>query len=157
MTTAEIRDFRAHLRRMRRMLTGVLTEECCESPLTLAQCDVILEMESEKRVTLSWLAERLGLDNSTLSRTVDALVEKGVILREPDPEDRRYNVLTLTADGRHRCNEINAIGDRSANAMIERIPADFRPSAVRGFSAVVDAIEAECDEECGSSAGGDGR
>ena len=155
MTTAQTRAFRDRLRRLRRMLSAMLSEECCESPVTLAQCDVLLEAEGADRVTLAWLADRLGLDRSTLSRTVDALVEKGLLSREPDPDDRRYNVLALTAEGRRRCDEINAEGDKSAALLTGRIPAARRAAAVRGFNAVVDAMIAVCEEECGCEEGGE--
>lgn len=157
MATAEIREFRSHLRRMRRTLSAMLTEECCDLPVTLAQCDVLLEMETEKHVTLAWLADRLALDRSTLSRTVDALVEKGLLSRQIDPDDRRYNVLALTPEGRRRCDEINAEGDKGATELMERVPADLRTGAVKGFNAIVDAMTATCDEDCGCARGGEDR
>ncbi len=39
---------------------------------------------------------------SSASRTVDALVEAGLVLREQDPTDRRAVVLSLTEAGRDR-------------------------------------------------------
>lgn len=39
---------------------------------------------------------------SSASRTVDALVAQGLLLRDPDPTDRRAVILSLTPEGRDR-------------------------------------------------------
>jgi DNA-binding MarR family transcriptional regulator len=46
------------------------------------------------------LAARCGLDASTISRAVTALVTRGLVRRTTDPADGRASVLTLTEAGR---------------------------------------------------------
>jgi DNA-binding MarR family transcriptional regulator len=46
------------------------------------------------------IARRLGVDKTVMTYLVDALVDKGLIVREPDPHDRRVRTLVLTDDGR---------------------------------------------------------
>jgi len=46
------------------------------------------------------LAEAVFSDPSTLSRQVSALVEQGLVDREPDPQDRRATMLAITDAGR---------------------------------------------------------
>lgn len=46
------------------------------------------------------LAEFLRLDPSQVVALVDELQSKGLVVREPDPADRRANVVTATAAGR---------------------------------------------------------
>ncbi|ANS79579.1 Transcriptional regulator, MarR family [Serinicoccus hydrothermalis] len=46
------------------------------------------------------LARAEGLDPSTMSRRLASLEERGLIQRHPDPDDRRAQVLGLTAQGR---------------------------------------------------------
>lgn len=49
--------------------------------------------------SLSDVAERLGVTLPTVSRLVDGLVKRGLVLREVSQNDRRYSVLTLSDQG----------------------------------------------------------
>lgn len=51
------------------------------------------------------LAEGLGLDVSTVSRHVRALVRDGLVAAQRDPDDGRATVLTVTEQGRQRLAE----------------------------------------------------
>lgn len=46
------------------------------------------------------LAQQEGLDQSTLSRRVASLAERGLLRRQTDPDDRRAQLLQLTDTGR---------------------------------------------------------
>ena len=46
------------------------------------------------------LAEFLRLDPSQVVALVDGLQMRGLVLREPDPSDRRANVVVITDEGR---------------------------------------------------------
>lgn len=50
-------------------------------------------------ITLKQLAQRVGLDSSTLVRVVDVLQARGLVLRETDAHDRRSKSLCLTPPG----------------------------------------------------------
>lgn len=58
-----------------------------------------MEIGSNQSLSINELAELLGLDKSTLSRTVNTMVEQGLVTREPDPDDRRYVKIKLTPTG----------------------------------------------------------
>lgn len=49
---------------------------------------------------------RLGLDKSTISRQVAALVDVGLVDRVADPGDGRAQVLSISAQGRRRLSEV---------------------------------------------------
>lgn len=59
------------------------------------------------------LAERLRITPRSVTEVVDALVERDLVSREPDPSDRRAMTLQLTAAGQALVGEISAI--RSAH------------------------------------------
>ncbi|MEG0946644.1 MAG: MarR family transcriptional regulator [Comamonas sp.] len=52
-------------------------------------------------LTLKQLAQRVGLDSSSLVRVVDLLESRGLLVRETDAHDRRSKSLCLTAQGQH--------------------------------------------------------
>ena len=45
------------------------------------------------------IAERLGVDRTTMVAMLDALETKGIVARRPHAADRRRNVIELTASG----------------------------------------------------------
>jgi DNA-binding MarR family transcriptional regulator len=55
--------------------------------------------------TMSELAEFSAVDRTTLTRTVDQLVDAGLVERSTPREDRRQVVLTLTGAGRRACRQ----------------------------------------------------
>jgi len=57
-----------------------------------------LETEAEER-SVGALAESLGVSVPAMSRAVDGLFERGLVLREEDPTDRRMKRVRLTAEG----------------------------------------------------------
>jgi MarR family transcriptional regulator, lower aerobic nicotinate degradation pathway regulator len=62
--------------------------------------------------TMSELADFSAVDRTTLTRTVDQLVDGGLVERTTPREDRRQVVLTLTDEGRTTCQRsLRAIYD----------------------------------------------
>ena len=55
------------------------------------------------------LAERLRIAPRSVTEVVDALVERDLVRREPDPDDRRAMTLTITDAGHGLVGEITAI------------------------------------------------
>lgn len=54
---------------------------------------------ADQALTLKQLAQRVGLDSSTLVRVVDLLESRGLVVRETDVSDRRSKSLRLTEQG----------------------------------------------------------
>ena len=54
------------------------------------------------------LAERLRITPRSVTEVVDALIERGLVNREPDPSDRRAMVLSLTSAGEELGAEVRA-------------------------------------------------
>lgn len=60
---------------------------------------VLSFVETTPGLSQQQLAARLGLDPTIVVGLVDGLEERRLLERRRDPEDRRRNVLTLTAKG----------------------------------------------------------
>lgn len=56
---------------------------------------------------LADLTEEFGLDKSTMSRQVSALLQLGLVARTPDPQDGRAFLLELSPEGRRRLEEVS--------------------------------------------------
>ena len=60
---------------------------------------VIRAVDAEEP-TVTRLAELLGVSRQAASKLADEMVQRGYLLRAPDPEDRRRTHLRLSAKGR---------------------------------------------------------
>jgi DNA-binding MarR family transcriptional regulator len=86
--------------------------------------------------TMSELAEFSAVDRTTMTRTVDQLVESGLVERATPPEDRRQVKLTLTDPGRDRCEaSLKAIYELSLT-LLEGLPEE----AQRQFARTLEAL-----------------
>ena len=60
---------------------------------------VLSALADEPMRTQAALARAIGADKTRIIGTLDELQERGLIVREPDPEDRRVRLLRLTPAG----------------------------------------------------------
>ncbi|MFC2157984.1 MarR family winged helix-turn-helix transcriptional regulator [Acidobacteriota bacterium] len=138
MEVSEIRQFRKSLRKFER-LDKLLNDRCCQD-ITVAQCHVLLEIEGKENVTTVQLVKELKLDKSTLSRTVDELVQKGLVERLPHPSDRRFTPLQLTESGIQKSVELHRENDGYYTRIFQRIPKEKQKEILDGFQILVDAV-----------------
>lgn len=101
-----VKTFRELIRRFDRELFMQNCNACCGG-ITLAQCHTLLEIENRGKESLTELANTLGLDKSTISRTVDGLVTVGLADRTIPAENRRMSTIQLTESGKTLCHSIN--------------------------------------------------
>ena len=144
MNINEIRRFRRVLRRFER-ITNAQLRDCC-AQVTLAQCLVLLEIDESDRLTMGQLASRLRLDNSTLSRTIDGLVTRGLVERGLEDHDRRVVWIRLSDEGAKACAAIHDENDALYGRIFDRIPPAKQKAVVRSFETLVQAfLDAEGD------------
>lgn len=117
-----------NLRELVRMLMrnfGVLERNeasCCD--MTLGQCHAIVEIGRAGEISLNELAELLNLDNSTMSRAVNNLVDQGYAVREADKADRRYIRIVLTEQGIETYKAIESGMESYFEDILESIPEE---------------------------------
>lgn len=92
------------------------------------------------------LAERLGLDRSSITRLCARLEGDGRLKQEPAPDDARARLLRLTASGQRMAGNIRAASlDRFAR-IVEAIPSSKRQpllDALKVLTAAVLTLEEE--------------
>jgi DNA-binding MarR family transcriptional regulator len=71
-----------------------------EANLERSAYGILAKLADEGPHRLGALATAFGLDPSTITRQVQALVELGLAERSTDPKDRRASILNLTPAGR---------------------------------------------------------
>jgi DNA-binding MarR family transcriptional regulator len=98
--------------------------------LSVTQLKALCALDAQaEEPSVKALAESMGVSLPTMSRAVDGLFERGFVLRDEDPVDRRMKRLRLTDAGRRvplALNEarlsalqelIGSLGDEEAQAL----------------------------------------
>lgn len=111
---------------------------CCG--VTLSQCHAITELGRVGTLSVIELAELLNLDKSTTSRNVDNLVAAGLVIREVNPEDRRYVSLKLSDEGIRLNNQINQGMDEYFNNVLSLISQSKRETVSEGLRELLKAV-----------------
>lgn len=123
-----IQNFRETIRVLDREMFYQNNASCCNG-ISLAQCHTLLEIEKNTEISISELANNLSLDKSTISRTVDGLVNISLVDRIIPKENRRKALLNLTKSGEEVCNTINFTND----TYIENVLKDFNAEEKEEF------------------------
>ena len=138
--TTQASTLRELLRTLIRKL-GVLERSealCCD--MTLGQCNALIEVGRAGVLSVNQLADKLNLDKSTISRVSDKLVLDGLLLRQEDPNDRRYVVLKLTKQGMQSYTNL----EQRMNAYFEQVMAGVDPAEraamLRGLQTLAAAL-----------------
>ena len=90
------------------------------SGLTFAQFGLMAEIASATDDTITALAERMGLDQSTLSRTLRTLEGEGLVEIAVVENDQRKRMVWLTETGAHRL-EASLVSWRQAHAELGKV------------------------------------
>jgi len=145
MTSDLISSFRSDFRRIERFAGFRLRDDACCCDVTVAQCHAILEIGTEEQLNIKELAARLGLDKSTLSRTVENLVSEGLAERSASQADRRTVEIRLTDKGRNAFDRINTAADNHFMLVFQQIAPDKHHQIAESISLLAKAL-AQTDE-----------
>ncbi|WP_338888852.1 MarR family winged helix-turn-helix transcriptional regulator [Rhodococcus sovatensis] len=77
------------------------------SPLSHADVELLVPLRYQtESVTAIRLAERLGMSRAGVSKTLSRLEERGIVVRMPDPTDKRSASVHLTAHGERLVDDL---------------------------------------------------
>jgi DNA-binding MarR family transcriptional regulator len=131
-----IRNFRQNLRHFERELeVQNNSSSCCG--VTLAQCHTLLELDHKDDITLNELCKKLFLDKSTLSRTIEGLVKRGLVSRETPKDNRRVIRIKLTPGGKSVCNRINKGNDDYFKKVLDTLTSKEINQFLESFNKLV--------------------
>jgi DNA-binding MarR family transcriptional regulator len=124
-----------------------LQSSCCG--MTFSQCHALVEIGRAQSISLNDLADLLGLDKSTMSRTINNLVENDLVAREIDSEDRRYITIQLTPKGRQSFQEIETGMGAYFSQIYQSIPEAKREQVIESLQLLALAMsENDCCKKC---------
>lgn len=81
--------------------------------VTVAEWVFLRVLYDVERIAPSLLAERMGMTKGAISKLGDRLVEKGLVERQANPDDKRAHTLALEPPGRALVPKLAALADRN--------------------------------------------
>lgn len=127
-------------------------EEASDEQLVLSQVKLLLLIARPgQRFKVTDVAEFLGVTNAAASRSIDRLVQRGLIDRSVSPEDRRAVDLTLTDASRELLDRFNEIRNRELLGVLGDFPEDKLEEAAElldELSVRLAGLETEAEDRC---------
>jgi DNA-binding MarR family transcriptional regulator len=111
--------------------------------LTREQLRIMFLLSFKGRSSPGEAAASFGVPRANLTSIIDRLVEKGLISREKNPDDRRSYILSLTEEGKSQVERLREIGAARIKGVLERMPDNALVSLQMGLEALVKALEEE--------------
>lgn len=111
--------------------------------LTMPQLVALHVMAFEGAVTMTQLAERIGLSTSAVSHLLHRLVQMGLCEREDDPDDRRQKRVRLTTSGLEVARAVLRQRMAGTRASIEPLSAETRRKLSEVLDLVVNELAAQ--------------
>ncbi|MEY9872466.1 DNA-binding MarR family transcriptional regulator [Streptacidiphilus sp. MAP12-33] len=124
----------AHLRSLPSWLAGqvaargrsLVAEAIAAEGLKLQHHAVLAALADEGPLAQADLVRRLGFDAKDVVLMLNHLERVGLLVREPDPRDRRKNAVTLTPDGAGTVERCAALADAANERLLAPLSSDER-------------------------------
>lgn len=123
-----------------------------DSDIATSEYPILIVLFKQDGITQEEIASNLSIDKSAIARVIKSLLEKGLIERSRDFEDRRCKRIYLTQKG-HSSRELIEDGIKEWNRIISKdIPLETVEQVVAVMSQMVENLEhcpmkEEMDEE----------
>ena len=102
------------------------------------QLSALVTVEESGPLRLSELARREAVTAPTMSRVLAALDEQGLVVRAADPQDARGVLITLSAEGARRLDEVRT----HRTALVARRLTRLTDAQCAALAAALPALEA---------------
>ena len=96
----------------------------------------------ERYLTSKGIAYKMNLVKSRVSRIIDGLIRKELIQRIKDPGDSRISLLSLTAKGQEKLDEINSFMEDIHSRVLQQMAPDQRKAVLTNLEILKASMEA---------------
>lgn len=104
--------------------------------LTRDQLYIIEMISEEPGITQKLLVERFKKKQTSVSRSITRLVERGFILKDPDPRDQRATHLTLTNLGDRTLNDLEDSICSLSDQVVEQLDEEEKEVLVKALKKI---------------------
>lgn len=124
--------FRAEMRRNASFLT---------ESLSVPQFRMLAFLDRHPGASLSQVAEHLGVTRATASNLTDRLVQKNLVSKVENPQERRHVLLNLTETGKYHLQQVRAMTSARIASVLADLPKEQLQSVVEGLTVLYNAFE----------------
>jgi DNA-binding MarR family transcriptional regulator len=91
--------------------------------ITGRELAVLMSIDDLTPLSQQDVADRLGVDRTTMVTLIDGLEDKDLVVRRPDAEDRRRNVVVLTGAGQATMAEAAEAAEAAEQRFLDQLSA----------------------------------
>lgn len=99
---------------------------------------VLASLQEFGSLSQAEIGRRLGIDRSDIVALLNHLQDEELVNRQPDPDDRRRNAISLTTTGRRRLRRMDRDVGRAQDDLLEPLDAAERRMLTTLLQRVVD-------------------
>lgn len=121
---------------MQRLLHRVLEVTFKQYGITPGQWNLLNQLEQAGALSQRKLAEQTKKEQATITRYLDTLERKGLIVRTRDANDRRAHVVTITDEARTLLDQVGPLAEEASRQLTEGITS----KELESFLAVIDKL-----------------
>ncbi len=107
-----------------------------------AELRCLLLFGDERYLTPKGIAAKMNLVKSRVSRIIDGLIRKNLILRIKDPGDSRVSLLSLSPQGQKKLDEINSFLEEVHQGVLMQMAPDQRKAVLTNLEILKASMEA---------------
>lgn len=117
-------------------VSRMYNEEAAKYGATMATGFALLSIDKEKGTPSTALGPKMGMEATSLTRTLKSMEEKGLIIRKKNPEDGRGVLIYLTEFGKEKrdLSKMNVI------KFNEKVKQNVTEEQLRNFIEVAEII-----------------
>jgi DNA-binding MarR family transcriptional regulator len=123
-------------------LMAVHAPEFTSIDLTMAQAKLLYVVTASGDLSMSEIAQRLGVTISTASGAVDHLVSIGLLSRVDDPANRRQVSVSVTPLGAETLEQLRELSTRQLRSLLDVVGDDDLAVVERAIRILTEAVEA---------------
>jgi DNA-binding MarR family transcriptional regulator len=116
-----------------------------QSHVSMSQMHVLWLLQHHGEMSMSRLAELLGVSLSNTTGIIDRMEEHGFIERARVPDDRRVVIVRPAAGGLRALSETESTKRDAMRAILGHIPASERPVVLAALRTLRRALSAEVE------------
>lgn len=133
----------SQVRRFSRFYTnilGLLNQTILDSPYSLTEVRILLEIKRNINCTAAFLIEKLNVDRGYMSRILNRFESEGMITKRNSPLDGRVVFLYLTLKGKETMANLESKSEEQIQRLISHLKGDEKEKMADAMKYVIDSL-----------------
>ena len=111
-----------------------------DHPLSAQDFGILFRLFNQGAMTQVEIATLMMRDKTTITRRIDGLVKKQLVERNPDPNDRRYFRIDLTAEGNRALEVMIPLVRDFQQEVLSDIPDEEKATTIKTLKHISDKL-----------------